>query len=110
MAATKVRPNNDGEGYDLGETVRLTCEPLDDDGAAFEPSTISLTITLPDATTAGPYTYAGADVTKHTSYFVASDIVYRYLSTTTQEGWHTATWTCVSGGTGIQTQRFYVRA
>lgn len=40
--------------YDLGDTVSLAVDVLDEDGAATAASTVVLTVTLPDGTTATP--------------------------------------------------------
>lgn len=93
MARTETAQNNDGDAYDVGDVARLTVRPLNDEGTAIDPSTVSVSITLPDGTTAGPFTYAAAAITRHASYFVSGDITYRYLYTITQSGSHTYTFT-----------------
>lgn len=93
MARYETAQNNDGDGYDVGDVARLTVRPVDDNGTPIDPSTISVSILLPDGTTVGPFTYAASAISRHASYFVASDIVYRYLYTVTQSGWHTYTFT-----------------
>ena len=109
MARTETAEDNDDDGYDVGDVARLTVRYIDDNGAAMDPTTISVSIALPDATTVGPFTYAASAITRHTSYFVTGDIVYRYLYAITQSGAHTYTFTSTGTGASVQVGTFNVR-
>jgi hypothetical protein len=110
MPRIETDENNGNAGYTLGAIARLTCRPLDDTGAAVDPTTVSVTITLPDGTSAGPFTYAASAITRHASYFVTGDIVYRYLYTTTQSGTHTYTFTTTGTYASVARGQFEVLA
>lgn len=103
--------NNSNSGYWLGSTVEILAFFTDRTDAAIDPTTISLTITLPDATTVTK-TYAASEVTRHASYDATGDIAYRYLYTTTQAGGHYFRYTGTVTGTGVTILegRFEVRA
>lgn len=103
--------NNTKAGYWLGTTAELTAFFTDRDDAYIDPSTVSLTITLPDATTLTK-TYALSELTRHASYDASGDIAYRYLYTTTQAGDHYYRFTGVVTGTAttIMEGKFNVRA
>jgi hypothetical protein len=68
------------EYFVVGQVVRLTHTVLNDSGVPTNPSTISLTITLPDATTTAPTPSNTGTGT------------FRYDYTTTQAGRHTYRW------------------
>lgn len=69
------------EYYVVGQIVRLTHSVVDDSGAAVNPTSITVTVTLPDGTTSGALT--------PTNTAVGS---YRYDYVTAQAGRHTYRW------------------
>lgn len=73
--------------YDLGDTVALGVQIKDDAGTLTDPSSITLTITLPDGTTSTP-TPTHDDTG-----------LYSYAYVTTQAGRHVARWVSEAPGT-----------
>lgn len=64
--------------FDIGDVVTLTFNPKDSTGAAVDPTTVVLTVTLPDATTATPsVTHSGTGVYT-ASYTPAVTGLFRY--------------------------------
>lgn len=82
----------------FGATRRLSTETRDADGNLFAPGAISLTILLPDGTTAGPLTPVNDGVG-----------LYHYDYTPTQAGRHIARWATTSP-TGADEETFDVAA
>lgn len=87
----------------LGATRKLTTAVRDENGALTNASTISLTLLLPDGTTAGPFTTPA--VTN------PSTGVYTYNYVPNQAGRHIAEWTATTAaGIGIDEETFDVSA
>lgn len=107
--ALKLGPNNGGAGYDIGDVVELTAEFTDNTGVYIDPTTVAVSVTNVAGTVMASGTYAGATITKHTSYYKASDIVYRFLYTTTAGGDYTATFTSTGTGASVEKRKFHVR-
>lgn len=76
--------------YTVGDVIPFAIQVLDSTGALSNTTSASITITLPDGTTAGPFSGTNP-----------STGVYQYNYTTTQAGRHVALWTTtgtIAGG------------
>lgn len=81
--------------YDVGDSVRLYIALVDSNGAAVDPTTLTLTV-KPAAGTATTYTYAAGQITKdstgnyHKDYTVPSGtggmVYYKFTATGTAIG------------------------
>lgn len=89
------------ETYDIGDEVRLTASFTQSD-VAVDPSTVSLTVQLPDGTST-TYTYAGSTITRSSAGHYMKDV------TPSQAGIHRYRWTSTSNGAASEEGWFEVR-
>lgn len=86
--------------YDIGDRPTLYADFTDADDVAANPSTVTLTITLPDATTVSK---TGADLSN------PSVGRWEYAHTFTMAGNHTVLWAGTGAVVATVTRRYYVR-